>query len=62
MNKISELFKRSKFRSSKYKKYFKNYDDILRNFEGKDVTMIEIGVQDGGGLKYGKSSLVQIAK
>lgn len=51
MNKINELFKKSKFRSSKYSKYFKNYEDILGNFEGKDVTMIEIGVQDGGGLK-----------
>ena len=51
MNKIRELFKKSKFRSSKYGKYFQNYVDILGNFEGKDVTMIEIGVQDGGSLK-----------
>ena len=51
MNKIRELFKKSKFRSSKYYKYFKNYEDILSNFGGQDVTMIEIGVQDGGSLK-----------
>ena len=51
MNKIKKLFDKSKFKSSKYNKYFRNYEDILRNFEGKDVTMIEIGVQDGGSLK-----------
>ena len=51
MNKISELFNKSKFKSSKYSKYFKNYEDVLRKFEGKNVTMVEIGVQDGGSLK-----------
>jgi len=51
MNKINELFERSKFKSSKYNKYFKNYEDVLGSYEGKDVTMIEIGVQDGGSLK-----------
>ena len=51
MNKIKELFDKSKFKSSKYKKYFKNYEDILGNFKNQDVTMIEIGVQNGGSLK-----------
>jgi len=51
MNKINELFNKSKFKSSKYSKYFKNYEDVLGKFKGKDVTIIEIGVQDGGSLK-----------
>ena len=28
-------------------KSIQNYEDILSNFEGKDVTVVEIGVQDG---------------
>ncbi len=51
MNKINELFNQSKFRASKYMKYFKNYEEVLFKFAGKDITMIEIGVQDGGSLK-----------
>ena len=51
MSKIKELFKKSIFRSSKYDKYFKNYEDLLSNFAGKNITLIEIGVQDGGSLK-----------
>lgn len=61
MNKIRELFKKSKFKSSKYDKYFKNYDDLLSKFAGKNIKMIEVGIQDGGSLKiwqeyFGKNS------
>ena len=51
MSEIQKLFDKSELRSSKYKKYFLNYDEILRRFKGKDIKIIEIGVQDGGSLK-----------
>ena len=50
MSEIQNLFNKSQFRSSKYKKYFSNYDELLAKFKGKDVKIIEIGVQDGGSL------------
>ena len=51
MSEIQKLFDKSELRSSKYKKYFLNYDEILSRFKGKDIKIIEIGVQDGGSLK-----------
>ncbi len=54
MSEIQNLFNKSQFRSSKYKKYFSNYDEILAKFKGKDVKIIEIGVQDGGSLEIWK--------
>ncbi len=51
MTEIYSLFLSSKNYSSKYKKYFKIYEDLFKRFKNKDVTFIEIGVQDGGSLK-----------
>ncbi len=54
MSEIQKLFNKSQFSSSKYKKYFSNYDEILAKFKGKDIKIIEIGVQDGGSLEIWK--------
>ena len=42
MSEIQKLFDKSELRSSKYKKYFLNYDEILSRFKGKDIKIIEI--------------------
>lgn len=63
MNEIYSLFLSSKYFSLKYKKYFKIYEDLLFRFKGKDITFIEIGIQNGGSLEiwqkyFGKKSKI----
>ena len=62
MSEIQKLFNKSELRSSKYKKYFSNYDEILSRFKDKDIKIIEIGVQDGGSLKIWQEYFGQNSK
>jgi hypothetical protein len=54
MSKILKLFKNSKYLSSKHIKYFKVYDELFSKYKNKKITLIEIGVQNGGSLDVWK--------
>ena len=45
-----ESFKKSPIRCIKYKNYFDVYDNVLLDFVGKQITVVEIGVAAGGSL------------
>ena len=47
---IKNLFNNTKTRFHKYKKYFSTYEELLKNYKDKDITFVEIGVQNGGSL------------
>lgn len=40
----------SPYRSIKHQSYFEVYDNLLKEYIGKDITFVEIGVLDGGSL------------
>ena len=50
MNKIYKSFQDSKYHSTKYKKYFDIYDQLFKKFTGKKITIVEIGILNGGSL------------
>ena len=50
MNKIYKSFLESKYYSTKYKKYFDIYDQLFEKFINKKITIIEIGILNGGSL------------
>jgi hypothetical protein len=63
MKEIYRLFLASKNYSSKYKKYFEIYEDLFKRFKDKDITFVEIGIQNGGSLEiwkkyFGKNSRI----
>ena len=45
-----ECFKNSPYRSNKYSSYFDSYDELFHKYIGKEITFVEIGVQNGGSL------------
>jgi hypothetical protein len=47
---ITELFHSSPRCSLKWNSYFQVYEELLQRFAGKKVTMVEIGILDGGSL------------
>jgi hypothetical protein len=54
MSEIFNLFKNSENFSAKHFKYFDVYENLLRKFCNKDITFVEIGVQNGGSLEIWK--------
>ncbi len=50
MKKIFKLFKSSKRYSIKWDNYFEIYEKILKKFINKKITLVEVGVGDGGSL------------
>ena len=53
MNKKSnflEIFKKVKFRSLKHSNYFDIYDEVFEKYKDKKITLVEIGVTNGGSL------------
>ena len=50
MNKIYKSFQDSKYYSNKYKKYFDIYNQLFKKFTGKKITIVEIGILNGGSL------------
>lgn len=62
MTEIYSLFLSAKNYSSKYKKYFKIYEDLFKRFKDKDVTFIEIGIQNGGSLDIWKNYFAKNSK
>jgi len=63
MTEIYNLFLSSKNYSSKYKKYFKTYEELLKRFKDRDIVFVEIGIQNGGSLEiwqkyFGRNSKI----
>jgi hypothetical protein len=49
--KIKELFTESEFHSRKWNKYFFIYERLFKDYKDKDITFVEIGIQNGGSLE-----------
>jgi hypothetical protein len=50
MNKLRQFFDQSPRLATKYSNYFDIYDSLLSSYRGKKITIVEIGVADGGSL------------
>tara|TARA_Y100000741_G_scaffold297947_1_gene238934 strand:+ start:1620 stop:2444 length:825 start_codon:yes stop_codon:yes gene_type:complete len=50
MPKLVNCFKKSKFFSTKHSNYFEIYDEILNKYQNKKITIVEIGILNGGSL------------
>ena len=57
MNKLFQSFKSSPRYSIKWNNYFEIYSRILKKFVNKKITLVEIGVADGGSLFMWKKYL-----
>ena len=57
MKKIFHLFKSSKRYSIKWSNYFEIYEAILKKYINKKITLVEVGVGDGGSLFMWKKFL-----
>ena len=57
MKKIYNLFKKSKKYSIKWSNYFEIYEKILKKYINKKITIVEVGVGDGGSLFMWKNFL-----
>jgi len=51
---LYELFKDSKKRSLKWKKYFPIYEVLLSQYINKKITFVEVGILNGGSLEIWK--------
>lgn len=50
MNELLEIHKTVDHSSDKWSSYFDVYENHLKSFKGKDITLVEVGVQKGGSL------------
>ena len=50
MKKIKNSFIKSKYLSNKHLNYFDVYDDLLKDYIGKKIIFVEVGVLNGGSL------------
>lgn len=55
--KLIDCFKESPYFSGKHTSYFSTYEEILENFKNKKITLVEIGVNNGGSLFMWKKYL-----
>ena len=62
MKKIFKSFKKSKKYSIKWSNYFEIYEKILKKYVNKKITIVEVGVGDGGSLFMWKDFLGKKAK
>ena len=62
MNKIFKSFKKSKKYSIKWSNYFEIYEKILKKYINKNITIVEVGVGDGGSLFMWRHFLGKKAK
>ena len=56
-NQIKDFFYESEYFSIKHEKYFAVYEKILSKYFDKNITLVEIGVKDGGSLFFLKKFL-----
>lgn len=54
---IYNCFRRAGYLSIKQSSYFQVYEDVLRKFVGQELTLVEIGVLNGGSLFMWRSYL-----
>lgn len=47
---LLEIYKKGKYLSIKHDSYFQCYEDLLKDFVGRDIIFVEIGVLNGGSL------------
>ena len=47
---IEKLFYSSKNKSEKVEKYFSVYEEVFKKYKNEDITIVEIGVRNGGSL------------
>jgi hypothetical protein len=62
MNKILNSFKSSPFSSIKWNNYFEIYEKSLKKFVNKNITLVEVGIGNGGSLFMWKKFLGNKAK
>jgi hypothetical protein len=62
MNRLEEIFYKSEHSSDKWQPYFEVYDRHLSSFIGKEITLVEVGVQKGGSLEMWSAYLGSQAK
>jgi len=62
MNEILKKFKSSPRYSIKWSNYFDIYKDLLSGYKKKKITLVEVGVGDGGSLYMWKSFLNKKSK
>lgn len=62
MNKILKSFKSSPYSSLKWNNYFEIYENCLNKFVGKSITIVEVGIGNGGSLFMWRKFLGKKAK
>ena len=62
MRKLLKTFKLSPKYSIKWDNYFEIYENILHRFINKKITLVEIGIGDGGSLFMWKKFLGKKAR
>jgi hypothetical protein len=62
MNNLFKCFKSSPFSSIKWNNYFDIYENSLKKFKNKKITLVEVGVANGGSLFMWKKFLGKKAK
>jgi len=62
MNKMLKSFKSSPYSSLKWSNYFEVYENVLSKFVGKKITLVEVGIGNGGSLFMWKKFLGKKAK
>ena len=58
-NIIKKYFYESKSFSIKHEKYFNVYEKLLSRFRDKEITLVEIGIHNGGSLHIWKKYLLK---
>lgn len=62
MDKLIQVFLKTKLPSLKVDSYFDNYEDLLGKFRGQKITLVEVGVLGGGSLEMWKNYLGKDAR
>lgn len=57
MNNLKKLFQQGKLYSTKHSTYFNVYEKIISKYIDKNITLVEIGVLNGGSLELWKNYL-----
>lgn len=50
MSDLRKIYDETKYLSIKYDSYFDAYDELLSKYRGKDITLVEVGIFNGGSL------------
>lgn len=49
-NEVFQAFQKSEYRSTKHSNFFYIYDELLKKFQNREITIVEIGIASGGSL------------